>query len=245
MYLIVVNDERGALVSEQELSSELSIGRTSENAIILPDSAVSRKHAIIYMDHNTVFIEDLGSANGIYIDDVRAQGTMQITEENQIRIGTYRVFLERLAPMEQRERGGYQTAVVHPSQAHGKLVVINGPQMGKEFYLFEPIITIGRTEEKEVTIAHVSVSRHHAQIKKEDNGSYIITDPHSSNGTFVKGKRVKNGLRARHGDKVRFGQIECLLVDPMGQSKSSGASWTQYALIVVAIVSAIALGWNL
>ena len=123
MYLVVVNDERGALISEQELSRELSIGRTTENDIILPDSAVSRKHAVIYTDHDAVFIEDLGSANGIYIDDQKAHGTMQITEGNQIRVGSYRVFLERLAPMEQRERGGYQTAVVHPSQAHGKLVV--------------------------------------------------------------------------------------------------------------------------
>ena len=245
MYLVVANDERGALVSEKELSSELSIGRTTENAIILPDSTVSRKHAVIYLDHDAVFIEDLGSANGVYIDDMRAQGTMQITEENQVRIGNYRLFLERLAPMEQRERGGYQTAVVHPSQAHGKLVVINGPQMGKEFYLFEPITTVGRTEEKEVTIAHVSVSRHHAQIKKEDNGSYIITDPHSSNGTFVKGKRVKNGLRARHGDKIRFGQIECLLVNPQGQGNEGSHSWKQYILLVVAIIIAMILGWNL
>jgi ABC transport system ATP-binding/permease protein len=242
MYLVVVNDERGALVCEQELRQELSIGRTTENSIILPSSAVSRKHAVLYVDHGLVYLEDLGSANGVFVDDLRVQGTSQVGDGSQIRVGTYRIFLERHVSPEQSERGGYQTAVVHPSQAHAKLVMINGPQAGKEFYLFEPIVSVGRTEEKEVTIAHISVSRHHAQIKKEDNGSYIITDPNSSNGTFVKGKRVRNGLRARLGDKVRFGQIECLIVDPQGQGSSTQSSFVTYAIIVIAVIGATVLG---
>ncbi len=239
MYLVVINDERGALVSERELRTELSIGRTTDNEIILQNSSVSRKHAILYIDHDMVFIQDLGSVNGVQVDDVPVQGSVQVTEQSQVKIGTFKLFIEYVSPAES-ERGGFQTAVVHPNQAHGKIVVINGPQAGKEFYLFEPITSIGRTEENDITLAHISVSRHHSRLKLEDNGSYVVTDPNSSNGTFVRSNRVVQGMRAWHGDQVRFGQIECILVDPLGQGLSQ-SNWTQrkeiwIALAVIALI---------
>ena len=81
MYLVVVNDERGALVCEKELRTELSIGRTTDNNIILQNSSVSRKHAVLYVDHDMVFIQDLGSVNGVQVDDIVVQGSVQVTEQ--------------------------------------------------------------------------------------------------------------------------------------------------------------------
>ena len=132
MYLVVVNDERGALVCEKELRTELSIGRTTDNQIILQDSSVSRKHAVLYIDRDMVFIQDLGSVNGVQVDDISVQGSVQISEQSQVKIGTFKLFIEYVSPAES-DRGGFQTAVVHPNQAHGKIVVIEGPQAGKEF----------------------------------------------------------------------------------------------------------------
>ena len=241
MFLVVVNDERGALVCERELRSELSIGRTTENDIILQHTSVSRKHAVLYVDHDAVFIQDLGSVNGIVVDEQPIQGNVRINEQSQVKIGTFKLFIEYVSPAES-ERGGFQTAVVHPNKAHGKLVVINGPQVGKEFYMFEPITSVGRTEENDITIAHISVSRHHARLKIEDNGSYVVTDPSSSNGTFVRNQRVAQGIRAWHGDKVRFGHIECLLVDPMGQAKAGHDLFSNRTALIVGSILAIVLG---
>jgi ABC transport system ATP-binding/permease protein len=241
MYLVVVNDERGALVCEKELRTELSIGRTTDNHIILQNSSVSRKHAVLYIDHDMVFIQDLGSVNGVQVDDLVVQGSTQITEQSQVKIGTFKLFIEYVSPAES-ERGGFQTAVVHPNQAHGKIVVVNGPQAGKEFYLFEPITSVGRTEENDITIAHISVSRHHARLKLEDNGSYVITDPSSSNGTFVRNHRVVQGMRAWHGDQVRFGQIDCIIVDPMGQGVSHQSWLSRKEIWIVGAVIALILG---
>ena len=241
MFLVVVNDERGALVCERELRSELSIGRTTENDIILQHNSVSRRHATIYVSHDEVMIQDHGSVNGVVVDDQPVQGSVRINQQSQVKIGTFKLFIEYVSPAES-ERGGFQTAVVHPNKAHGKLVMINGPQAGKEFYMFEPITSIGRTEENDITIAHISVSRHHARLKLEDNGSYIITDPNSSNGTFVRNQRVSQGMRAWHGDKVCFGQIECMLVDPMGQGGRGGGSSNNRVMLIVGAVIAILLG---
>lgn len=223
MYLVVVNDERGALVSETELRAELSIGRTSENAVVLPSSAVSRQHAVIYVDHGQVFINDLQSANGVYVNGDRLQGPTQLTTSDTVRIGSYQLVVERM--VEVADRGGYQTAVVHPNQAHAKLLITSGPQAGKEFLLFEPLTVVGRTQENDVTISDISISRRHASVERKDDGSYLLTDQGSSNGTFVRGKRLRGAVRAWHGDKVRFGQIECLLLDPQGQQGAGQRRW--------------------
>jgi len=240
MYLVVVNDERGALMSETELRAELSIGRTSENAIVLPSSAVSRQHAVLYMDHGRVFLKDLQSANGVYLNGERAQGSAPLTPSDTVRIGPYQLVIEQV--MEVADRGGYQTAVVHPNQAHAKLLITSGPQAGKEFLLFEPVTVVGRTQENDVTISDISISRRHASVERKDDGSYLLTDQGSSNGTFVRGKRLQSAVRAWHGDKVRFGQIECLLVDPQGQELRAPRRWGFYAGVLALVVLMFWLG---
>lgn len=43
-----------------------TIGRTEQNAIVLPDVGVSRRHATLHIDHESVWIEDGGSGNGTW-----------------------------------------------------------------------------------------------------------------------------------------------------------------------------------
>lgn len=242
MYIVVVEDERGALISEHALfEGELTLGRTTENDVVLPSGAVSRRHARLYIQGTAAYIADLGSSNGILVDDVRIRQSIQVTESSQIRIGEFRVFLERATGRMQAPQGGINTAIVHPEQAHGKLVVTGGPQAGREHLLFEPIICIGRTDENDVTLADVSVSRHHARLKKQDDGSYIVTDLSSSNGTAVRGKQISPTGRARHGNRITFGSVECVLVNPAGKGRS-GRPNQHILLFGLALVGAAALG---
>ncbi len=236
MYIVVVEDERGALISEHVLGSQpIKLGRTPENDIVLPGGAVSRRHATITLRGKQVFIADAGSSNGVIVNEKRIPDETLIDEGSQIRLGAYRVFLERTAGRPLPDQG-INTAIVHPEQAHGKLVVTSGNHAGREILLFEPITTVGRTDENDVTLADVSVSRHHARIKRQDDGSYIVTDLDSSNGTLVHGRRLTGATRLWHGDRVQFGNIECLLVDPSGKGRGNRQlrQFAVYGLLVLA-----------
>ncbi len=46
---------------------EITIGRSPENTIIIPDPSVSRKHASIFQEGSNIVLKDLGSKNGTYI----------------------------------------------------------------------------------------------------------------------------------------------------------------------------------
>jgi pSer/pThr/pTyr-binding forkhead associated (FHA) protein len=49
---------------------------------------------------------------------------------------------------------------------------------------------IGRTQENDIVIKNLAVSRHHAKIYNKD-GKVVIKDLGSANGTFVNGIRVE------------------------------------------------------
>ncbi len=52
-----------------EIVSDLSIGRDSDNQIILKDMSSSSQHAMVGIDGDRVWIEDLGSTNGTHVND--------------------------------------------------------------------------------------------------------------------------------------------------------------------------------
>ncbi len=242
MYIVVVEDERGALMSEHALfEGSLTLGRTADNDVVLPSSTVSRHHARLWLEGLTTYIDDSGSSNGVLVEDMRIKGPTPVNESSHIRIGEYRVFLERATGKLKATQSGINTAIVHPEQAHGKLVVVSGPRAGAENLLFDPIVCIGRTDENDITLADVSVSRHHARLKRQDDGSYIVTDLNSSNGTLLQGRRIGQSARAWPGDRVQFGNVECMLVDPQGKGRG-GRMQRQWVTLGLAVLGAALLG---
>jgi hypothetical protein len=57
--------------TEQELGERLTIGRDSDNDLVLPGTTVSRRHAILIAEGGRWTIEDCGSANGTYLNGNR------------------------------------------------------------------------------------------------------------------------------------------------------------------------------
>ena len=163
----------------------------------------------MYLENDRIFIGDMGSANGVFIDDCRIQGEVEVSLENRIRIGEFTLQIE--AVHEQLTGAGIHTAEVAPDKAHGKLVLLSGPQAGREVLLFEPIVTIGRVEENDVHVPDISVSRHHARLHSHHDGSYVLQDLDSSNGTHLLGRKIDKPVRITPGDRIHFGNIECLL----------------------------------
>jgi hypothetical protein len=70
---------------------KISIGRSPENVIVIPDPEISRRHSILYSEDNKLFIEDLSSTNGTYLYDgekfVPIKQRTEIKEDSIIKLG--------------------------------------------------------------------------------------------------------------------------------------------------------------
>jgi serine phosphatase RsbU (regulator of sigma subunit)/pSer/pThr/pTyr-binding forkhead associated (FHA) protein len=65
------------------------IGRAPDVAIHLPSQAVSRRHAGVWFEDGTFFIEDLGSINGTLVNRRRIVGPTPLTDGDQVKLSDY------------------------------------------------------------------------------------------------------------------------------------------------------------
>ncbi|HEX2179578.1 MAG TPA: FHA domain-containing protein [Actinomycetota bacterium] len=112
------------------------------------------------------------------------------------------------------ESGTYETEEVSfPTEEieEGKavLVVKKGPEAGTNFFLEKDVVTCGRDAGSDIFLDDVTVSRRHAEIRRENN-SFVIVDSDSLNGTFVNRNRVDRAP-LRNGDEIQIGKFKLVI----------------------------------
>jgi hypothetical protein len=65
-------------------------------------------------------------------------------------------------------------------------------------------VTIGRAPDCDCVLSDPTVSRHHAELRRE-GGEWVLVDLGSMNGTRLNGWRVLEAVAVRPGDQVSFG----------------------------------------
>ena len=73
----------------------MNIGRTPDAPIFLDDVTVSRNHALLVRRRDGLYIDDLGSLNGTYVNRKRIESHL-LTDGDEIQIGKFKIsYLER------------------------------------------------------------------------------------------------------------------------------------------------------
>ncbi len=86
------------------------------------------------------------------------------------------------------------------------LLVKHGPNAGSTFLIEEEVTTAGRNPDNDVFLDDVTVSRKHAEIRRQPDG-FFIYDLGSLNGTYVNRERVDVSKLASH-DEVQIGKFK-------------------------------------
>ncbi len=96
--------------------------------------------------------------------------------------------------------------VVHYNRRMAKLIIVNGPQTGREIVLGPQLQVIGRVSEAAIQLPSQNVSRRHAQIRCEAEG-FFIEDLGSVNGTLLNGQRLHGDSPLTDGDELRIAEF--------------------------------------
>ncbi|MFD0866426.1 FHA domain-containing protein [Tessaracoccus lubricantis] len=96
--LLIVN--RGPGNSNRFLidSDITNVGRHPESDIFLDDITVSRHHAKFVRSGGKLYLEDLGSLNGTYVNRTLLDGRTVLREGDEIQIGKYRATISLSEP---------------------------------------------------------------------------------------------------------------------------------------------------
>src|SRR5262245_21125670 len=166
-----------------------TIGRDPASDIVVNEDRVSWRHAALKLDNDSWVLEDTGSTNGTYVDSRRVN-RIALDGETTIRLGhpadgpvlTLSTGLPAQRPA--------TVIAAKPAVAGGLTSAARrGPSVVRQ--LPTKVLRIGRAPDNDVVIPELSVSRHHAELRKV-GGTYQIVDLNSHNGTFVNGQRVSS-----------------------------------------------------
>jgi pSer/pThr/pTyr-binding forkhead associated (FHA) protein len=93
----------------------------------------------------------------------------------------------------------------------GQLVVTRGPTAGARYALSDAVTSIGRHPESGIFLDDVTVSRRHAEVRRGDDGQYLLADVGSLNGTYLDGERIEEAS-LREGAQVQVGKYRLVFV---------------------------------
>ena len=194
----------GVVIKEVQLTKDrTSLGRRPYNDIVIDNLAVSGEHAVLQMSGNEVFVEDLNSTNGTYLNG-KAVKKQQLNNGDTVEIGKYKIkYVNEAASAGFEKTMIIKAGSVAPAAAsaappapegsagHAAIKVMSGAAAGREVALVKVVTTIGKPG---VAVAAITkrpqgfvVAHVEGDSKPTLNGSPIGVEPVSlKNGDVLE-----------------------------------------------------------
>ena len=149
----------GVVIKEVQLTKDrTTLGRRPYNDIVIDNLAVSGEHAVLQMMANEVYLEDLNSTNGTYVNG-KAVKKQLLQNNDTVEIGKYKIkYINEvanpgyektmiikagsIAPPPVLAEGAPATAEL--ASAAAAIKVLSGAAAGREVPLVKVVTTIGK-----------------------------------------------------------------------------------------------------
>jgi pSer/pThr/pTyr-binding forkhead associated (FHA) protein len=213
---VTEGEERGKRLSVED---GLLIGRAAPEADgrLGGDPEISRGHARVFRGADgRLAIEDLGSANGTFVNGERIDAPLTLDLGDVVRVGrTVLEVRDRSGAVPEKLRPPAESPADEPpgvpAGAGVELVVTAGTAAGRRLSLEDELV-IGRAVAGDGRLSDDhELSRRHARLARDAGGQLTIEDLGSANGTFVNGERLAGRRVLKPGDSVRIGSTSLQL----------------------------------
>jgi hypothetical protein len=200
----------GVVIKEVQVTKDkTTLGRRPYNDIVIDNLAVSGEHAVLQMVGADVFIEDLNSTNGTYING-KAVKKQLLAHNDTIEIGKYKIKYmvedgtdyEKTMIMKQGAAASAGFSAAPASSTPAIIRVLNGAAAGREVSLTKVVTTVGKP------------GMQVASITKRPGG-YVIAHVEGNarptiNGAPLAGETVP----LRNGDVIELAGTQMQFVQP-------------------------------
>ncbi len=205
----------GVVIKEVQLTKDrTTLGRRPYNDIVIDNLAVSGEHAVLQMTGNEVYLEDLNSTNGTYVNG-KAAKKQSLQNGDVVEVGKYKIkYVNEVV-----EQGFEKTMMVRPSVAaalvasqqtpiarpvvatpdsgfsslsRASIKVLSGAASGREVPLTKVVTTIGKPG--------VAV----AAITKRNHGFFVHHVEGAGNPTLNGGSIGVDPVSLKNGDLIEL-----------------------------------------
>ena len=191
----------GVVIKEVQLTKDrTTLGRRPYNDIVIDNLAVSGEHAVLQMSGADVFLEDLNSTNGTYVNG-KAIKKQQLQGGDTVEIGKYKIkFVNDAADSHEKTTvisagavvSGAAEAAAAVNLGPAAIKVISGSAAGREVALTKVVTTIGKPG---VAVAAITRRPH----------GYVVAMVEGTVKPTVNGKPLStDGIDLHHGDLLEL-----------------------------------------
>ena len=135
--------------------NKTTLGRKDTNDIVLDNLVVSSRHCVFELKGLAdVFIEDVGSTNGTFVNNRRIQ-RQQLQDGDVIAIGNFRIqFLSASGDSGFGQTTAFDTQSMGTGLLHASFRVLNGSSAGLEVPVVKAVTTFGKPGVAVVAVSH-------------------------------------------------------------------------------------------
>ena len=255
-----------------KLDRPLTIGRGDHCDVLLMDDHISREHVRFSRAADVVWVQDLDSANGTFINGERLLGGCRLFHGDFIKLDVVEFQLvghgadltptrthwdtaEHALMKETRDADSDTTeiAVVEevrdaapvqtPAGEGGAFLIGTGdPVSGKTFRISMGRSVIGRGEDCDIVVRDRTVSLHHVELMLRPEGC-TLTNLMATNGSRINGREVQSA-ELKDGDVVGLGGVRLVFRDAaVPAALAAGRTWLW--LVAGSLLAAAVLAWTL
>lgn len=233
-FLVAEEGPLAGLVIRMEEGEEWVIGRDPNVCFqVIEDPMISRKHIILRLIDKQYQVENLSAVNPAIVNGKPADAPIFLQEGDILQIGNvFFRFTEHdpaTVPSEEEvEKLEGETPTIYEesedlealaftggSDARWIMKIISGPNAGAEFGLHTAVTYIVGKDPNtcDIVFQDLSVSRQHAKITVQKDGSVTIEDLHSLNKALVNGLEISKPTPLQTQDLIALGTTSFLVID--------------------------------
>jgi pSer/pThr/pTyr-binding forkhead associated (FHA) protein len=216
---LLVKVPKGGMKELEVFRTPFTIGRRADNDLCLEDVAVSGHHARIAQIQEVLFLEDLHSTNGTFVNEQKID-RRQLQDADSIRIGAHRLIFRGTQVIRADSSPSNplpitdKTIVVPHShagdlpmpQTAGLIEILSGKTSQSQYRLTKHVSLIGAQDGAVITLTGWFAPKTAAVISRRGE-AYVVSPTESGKRIQINGRPIQGEQVLLNGDVVEVAGI--------------------------------------